>query len=180
VEPTEDVSVPPQFNEGWEASPPQSVGAAGAPAPVAEPGAAEVVVVGEGTSPPRPVAAEVEGVETLVLDEPTTVAQESAVLEMMTRATTPEIQEAKETEASLSQGVVGGEARTLELACTSWTATSRLDVDSKGDEEAAVRHTLERGMTWAHRAFDELILPATSVSSLVKDSFQFFNLLERR
>jgi hypothetical protein len=33
------------------------------------------------------------------------------------------------------------------------------------------RHTLERGMTWARRAFDELILPATSVSFLVKDSF---------
>jgi hypothetical protein len=31
------------------------------------------------------------------------------------------------------------------------------------------RHTLERGMTWARRAFDELILPATSVSFLVKD-----------
>jgi hypothetical protein len=26
-------------------------------------------------------------------------------------------------------------------------------------------------MTWARRAFDELILPATSVSFLVKDSF---------
>jgi chromosome segregation ATPase len=33
-------------------------------------------------------------------------------------------------------------------------------------------------MTWARQAFDELILPATSVSSLVKDSFRFCNLLE--
>jgi hypothetical protein len=27
-----------------------------------------------------------------------------------------------------------------------------------------VRNTLERGLNWAHRAFDEMILPATSVS----------------
>jgi hypothetical protein len=35
-------------------------------------------------------------------------------------------------------------------------------------------------MTWAHRAFDELIVPATSVSSLVKVCFRFCNLLELR
>jgi hypothetical protein len=73
---------------------------------------------------------------------------------------------------------VGGEARTLELACASWAAASGLDADFEGDEEAVTRHTLERGMTWACCAFDELILPATSVSSLVKDSFRFYNLLE--
>jgi hypothetical protein len=78
---------------------------------------------------------------------------------------------AEETGASLSQGAEGGAARTLELACTSWVATSGLDADSEEDEEAAARHTVERGMTWARRAFDELILPATSVSFLVKDSF---------
>jgi hypothetical protein len=115
-----------------------------------------------------------------VLDEPDTVAQELAVPETMTRATTPEIQEAEETEASLSQGAMGGEARTLELACTSWATTSGIEIDSEGDEEAVTRHTLERGMTWARRAFDELILPTTSVSSLVKDSFRFCNLLELR
>jgi hypothetical protein len=59
---------------------------------------------------------------------------------------------------------VGGEARTLELACTLWAATSRLGVDSEDDEEVAARNTLERGMTWACRAFDELILLTTSVS----------------
>jgi hypothetical protein len=101
-------------------------------------------------------------------DEPATVAQESATPETMTRATSLEIQEAEETKASLSQGAVGGEARTLELACTSWAATSGLDVDSKDDEEAAARNTLECGMTWARHAFDELILPATSVSFLMK------------
>jgi hypothetical protein len=104
-----------------------------------------------------------------MLDETATVVQESAVPETMTRATTPEIQEAEETGASLSQGAVGGEAQTLELECTSWAATSGLDADSEGDEEAAARHTLERGMTWARWAFDELILPATSVNPLVKD-----------
>jgi hypothetical protein len=62
---------------------------------------------------------------------------------------------------------VGNEARTLELACASWAASSGLGADSEDDEEATTRNTLERGMTWAHRAFDELILPATSVSFLV-------------
>jgi hypothetical protein len=43
-----------------------------------------------------------------------------------------------------------------------------LDADSEDDEEVAARHTLERGMTWARRAFD-FILHATLVSFLVKD-----------
>jgi hypothetical protein len=81
----------------------------------------------------------------------------------------PEIQEAEDTGASLSQDIGDGETRTLELARTSWAATSSLDPDSEGEEEAVARHTLEHGMTWARRALDELILPATSVSSLVKD-----------
>jgi hypothetical protein len=75
---------------------------------------------------------------------------------------------------------VGGGAQTLELACTSWAATSGLDADSEGDEEAAAHYTLERGMTLARRAFDELILPVTSVSSLVKDYFRSCDLLELR
>jgi hypothetical protein len=87
------------------------------------------------------------------------------------RTTSLEIQVAEETALSLSQGAAGGEARTLELACSSWAATTVLDADSEDDEEAAARHTLERGMTWVRRAFDELILPATSVSFLVKDCF---------
>jgi hypothetical protein len=90
-----------------------------APVSVAEAGAEEAVVEEEGSSPPRPVVAEPEGVETCMPDEPATVVQESAAPETMTRATSPEIREAEETGASLSQGAVGGEARTLELACTS-------------------------------------------------------------
>jgi hypothetical protein len=89
---------------------------------------------------------------------------------MVARTTTPEIQVAEETGASLSQGAAGGEARTLELACSSWAATIGLDADSDDDEEVAARHTLERGMTSVRRAFDELILPATSVSFFVKDT----------
>jgi hypothetical protein len=44
---------------------------------------------------------------------------------------------AEETGASLSQGTTCGETWTLELACTSWAATSELDADSEDDEEAA-------------------------------------------
>jgi hypothetical protein len=171
VEPTQDASAPPRVDEGREVSPPRSVEATKAPAPVAKLVAVEAVVGEEGRSSPGPVAAEAEGVEARVLDEPAAIAQESAVPEMVARATTPEIQVAEETGASLSQGAAGGEARMLELARTSSTATSGLDSDSEGDEEAVVRDTLERGMTWARRAFDELILPVTSVSFLVKDSF---------
>jgi hypothetical protein len=56
---------------------------------------------------------------------------------------------------------VGDEAHTLELACASWAASSGLGADSEDDEEDATCNTLERGMTWARCAFDELILLAT-------------------
>jgi hypothetical protein len=69
----------------------------------------------------------------------------------------------------LLQGAAGGEAQTLELAYTSWAATSGLGVDSEDDEEVTARNTLERGLTWARHTFDELILPATSVSFIVED-----------
>jgi hypothetical protein len=147
------------------------VEAAEIPAPVARPVSAEAVAGEEETSSPGPITVEVEGVEARALDESAAVVQGSTVPETVARATTPEILVAEETGASLSQGVAGCEARTLELACSSWAATTELDADSEDDKEAAVCHTLERGMTWARRAFDELILPATSVSFLVKDSF---------
>jgi hypothetical protein len=97
VEPIADVFLPPQVDEGQEASPPQSIEATEAPAPIAKPGMAEAVVRGERTSPPRPVAAEARGVETHVLDEPATIVQESVIPETMTRTASPEIQEAEET-----------------------------------------------------------------------------------
>jgi hypothetical protein len=144
--------------------------AAETPALVAEPVSAEAVTDEEETSPLGPVTVEVEDVETRALDEPTTAALGFAVPESMARAITPEIQVAEEMEASLSQGAVGGHARTLELACSSWATTTGLEADSEDDEEAAACHTLEHGMTWARRAFDELILPATSVSFITKGS----------
>jgi hypothetical protein len=59
--------------------------------------------------------------------------------------------------------VVGGGTQSLELV------SSGLGVDSEDDKEVVTRNTLERGLTWARRAFDKLILPATSVSFLVED-----------
>jgi hypothetical protein len=78
-----------------------------------------------------------------------------------------EIQEDEETGASLLPGATGGEAQALELAHTSWAATSGLGDDIEDDEEVATRNSMERGLSWVCRAFDELILPATSVSFLV-------------
>jgi hypothetical protein len=118
--------------------------------------------------PPRPVAADTESVEVRIPDKLTTVAQGSVAPETATRAASPEIQEVEKAGASLSQGVAGDEARTLELACVLWAASSRLGADSEDDEEATAPNTLERGMTWARRTFNEFILPATSVSFLVR------------
>jgi hypothetical protein len=85
----------------------------------------------------------------------------------MTRATSTEIQGAEEAGAALLQGAASGEARALELACTSWAATSGSGNDTEDDEEVATCNTLECGLDWARCAFDELILPATLVSFLV-------------
>jgi hypothetical protein len=169
VELTTDASLPPHINEGQGSSPRQPLEATEALAPIAEVGAAEAVVGGEGVSSSHPVAKEGEGVESRVLDEPATIVRESAAPEMMTRGASLEIREAEEIRASLSQGAAGGEARTLDLACASWAVTFGLDDDSDDDEEVVARHTFERGMTWVRCAFDELILPATSVSLPIKD-----------
>jgi hypothetical protein len=86
----------------------------------------------------------------------------------MTRAASPEIQEAEEgSGAGLSQGATSGEAQALELARTPWAAAFKVGNDAEEDEKAAACNTLEHGLEWVRRAFDELILPATSVSFLV-------------
>jgi hypothetical protein len=144
-ETTEDASAPPHVDEDREVSPPRPVEAAEIPAPVVKLISAEAVVGEEGTSPSSPVVIAVKGVEAHALDDLAAIAQESAVPETVVRAATPEIQVAEETGASLSQGATGGEARTLELACTSWASTSGLDADSEDDEEATAHHTLECG-----------------------------------
>jgi hypothetical protein len=164
VEPTAGVSAPSLVDEGQEVPPPQSAEAIDAPASVAEIDASEAVVGEEASSSPRPIVANTEGIEARVPDEPAVVVQGPVAPETMTRAASPEIQEAKEVGASLSQGAMGGEARTLELACASWEAFSSLGVESEDDEEVVARNNLEHGMTWARRAFDELILPATVTS----------------
>jgi hypothetical protein len=74
----------------------------------------------------------------------------------------------------LSQGAASGEVRGLELACIPWATVFGSGDNSEDDEEVAAHNTLERGMNWARRAFDELILPATSVSSLVRRSSSRF------
>jgi hypothetical protein len=61
---------------------------------------------------------------------------------------------------------MSGEAQTLELACTPWTAAFEAGDDAEDDEEVVACNTFERGLSWAHRAFNVWILPATSVSFL--------------
>jgi hypothetical protein len=116
-----------------------------------------------------------------VSDEPTGAVQERAAPEGTTRAASPEIQDAEEAGAALLQGASSGEAQPLELTCSSWADTSESGDDTEDDEEDAAHNTLERGLNWARRAFDELILPATSVSLLVwRSCLQFSGLLEGR
>lgn len=59
-----------------------------------------------------------------------------------------------------------GDARISDLSCFSWVATFEVDASVDEDEESAARRSLEHGLLWARRAFDELILPTTSVSLL--------------
>jgi hypothetical protein len=121
-------------------------------------------VVGEvGPSSPRPIATTAE--EVSMPGKPAMALQEHVAHEGTTRAASPEIQEAEEdTGAALLQGTASGEAQTLELACTPWVGAFESGDEAEDDEEVAARSTLERGLEWVHRAFYELILPATSVS----------------
>jgi hypothetical protein len=102
VEPTADTFVPPSAIESRDASLPQSAEAAEAPASAAEAGAAEAVAEDEGSSPPRPVAADAGDVEPHVPDEPAAAVQESIAPEAKTRAGSPEIQEVEGMGATLS------------------------------------------------------------------------------
>jgi hypothetical protein len=121
---------------------------------------------GVGPSSPRSIAA--VGEEVLVPSQPAAASQEHDAPEGTTRAASQEIQEVEEgSGAALLQGATGGESQALELARTPWVVAFETDDDTKDDEEAATINTLERRLAWARRAFDELILPATSVSLLV-------------
>jgi hypothetical protein len=159
------VPVPTLAREGQEASLPQPAEAAtSATVPAADDAAVDVA--GEARpSSPRLVASAAD--EVPAPDEPAASPLEHVAPEGTTRAASPEIQEAEEdTGAVLPQGATSGEAQTLELACTSWAAAFESDDDAEDDEKVVARGTLERGLEWACRAFDELILPATSVSFL--------------
>jgi hypothetical protein len=86
----------------------------------------------------------------------------------VTRSASAEIQEVEEDSgAALPQGVGSGEAQTLELARVPWVTDFKVGDDAKDDEEAAACNILERGLAWARRAFDDSVLPVTSVSFLV-------------
>jgi hypothetical protein len=154
---------PSPTREGQDASLPQSTEAVASTAAATVADVVEGVVGEAGASSPRPVAAAAG--EVLVLGEPATAPQEHVAPEGTTRVTSPEIQEAEEDSgAALSQGAASGGVQALELACTSWAATFEAGDDTEDDEEVAACNTLERGLEWACRAFDELILPSTSVS----------------
>jgi hypothetical protein len=165
MEPAVDASTPPSTSENQEAPLPQPTEAVETAVAIAATSAAEVVVGEAGSSPSLPTTAEAD--EVRVPDEPAVVVQEQVALEGTTRAASPEIQETEETGVDALTGVASGEVQSLELACNSWAATSGSGDDVEDGEEAAVRNTLERWLNWVHHAFDELILPATSVSFLV-------------
>jgi hypothetical protein len=58
------------------------------------------------------------------------------------------------------------DAQITDLVRSTWVAAYDVDtLDDEGEEAAACRN-LKRGLGWARRAFDELILPATTVSPL--------------
>jgi hypothetical protein len=123
-------------------------------------------IVGEaGPLSPRPVTATAE--EVLMSSQLVVASPELDAPEDTTKAASPEIHEAEEGKsAALSQGATSGVAQALELACNPLAAAFEASDDAEDDEEAAVCNTLERGLAWARCAFDELILPATSVSFL--------------
>jgi hypothetical protein len=157
------VSAPSPTREDQGAFLPQPAEAVASAPTAAVASVAEGVVGEAGPSSPRPVAASAE--EVLMPGDPAAAPQERFAPKGTTRATSPKIQEAEEdTGATLLQGAMSGEAQTLELSCTSWAATFEFGDDAEDDEEVAARNTLDRRLVWAHHTFDELILPATSVS----------------
>jgi hypothetical protein len=99
--------------------------------------------------------------------QPAAAPQERDAPEGEARATSPKIQEIGEgTSTTLLWDAKDGNAWILDLAQVPWAAAFEVSDDAGEDEESAVRRTLERRLTWARRAFDELILPPTSVSFL--------------
>jgi hypothetical protein len=99
--------------------------------------------------------------------QPLVIPQECDAPEGVARATSPEIQETGEgSGAAQPQDAEDGDARILDLTHVPWSASFEAGDDGEGDEVSAACNTLEHGLTWARRAFDELMLFSMSVSSL--------------
>jgi hypothetical protein len=153
-------------------------------------GVVEGVIGRVGPSSPQPAAAVAE--ELPGLRQPATVPQEHDAPEGVTkvaspqerdaskgarRAASPKTQETGENSgAALPRDDGGSDAQVLEVAHTSWAAAFEVGDDTEDDKEVAACNTLERGLAWARRAFDELILPAMLVSFLARvTSFSDFS-----
>jgi hypothetical protein len=94
-------------------------------------------------------------------------SQERDGLGSVAGATSPKIQVAGEgSGAAQPPKLEEGDARISDLALFSWVVAFEADVNADEDEESATCHSLERGLLWAHRVFDKLILPATTVSPI--------------
>jgi hypothetical protein len=166
TESTADVSTPPPTSEGHEASLPRLAEAVETTTTAATTSTAEGIVGGHCRRTTRSVAAGAN--EVRVPDDPAAAHEERVAPEDTTRTASPEILEAEEgAGAALLQGTERGEAQALRLTRTSWASTSITGDDTEDGEEVAAHNTLERGLDWVCCAFDELILPATSVSFLI-------------
>jgi hypothetical protein len=172
--------VPPLLSTGENADAPlhqTAEAVVAAPPPLIAGAAEEVVGAAEPWSPQPAVAAE----EVTAQSQPTTVPQEHDAPEGATRAASPEIHEARENSgAALPRDVGGSDVRVLELVGFSWAAAFEIGDVVEDDEEAVVCNTLERGLAWARRTFDELILPTMSLSLLcANDAFLISRVLPR-
>jgi hypothetical protein len=96
-----------------------------------------------------------------------TAPQEHDALRSVARASSPEFQETGEGSGAVQlPELEKGDAWIFDLARFSWATAFEADASAGEDEESAACHTLERGLLWARRAFDKLILPTTMVSPL--------------
>jgi hypothetical protein len=164
----ESAAVPPSLSAaGAIADVPllQTVEASAASPPPSMAGTAEEVVGTAKPSSAEPIVATEE--EVPVLSQPAMVALERDAPEGTTGASSPEIQEAEESSGgALPRDVKGSEVRALELACTPQATVFEVGDDVEDDQEAAACNTLESRLEWVRCAFNESILPATSVSFL--------------
>jgi hypothetical protein len=106
--------------------------------------------------------------ETTPMESPSLAApQEHDALGSVVGATSLKIQEiGKGSGAAQPPELDEGDAQIFNLARFSWATAFEADASAGENEESAACHSLERGLLWARRAFDQLILPRTTVSPL--------------